>query len=147
MEDDLIVSPPTAPLGPGVPHLGLRPRLEAAMLELTPARRAGLWLAYNFFEESHAISQDLDSGEGSFWHAILHRREPDPANAKYWFRQVGAHPVLDRLAVQSLAIGYRYTTPSAFVDFCERVRATGSAEEALAQRVQMLEWKLLIDQV
>jgi hypothetical protein len=28
-----------------------------------------------------------------FWHAIMHRREPDAANSKHWWRQVGTLPV------------------------------------------------------
>src|SRR5437763_722978 len=44
---------------------------------MAAACHAALWLYFDFFEESHAISQDLHTVEGSYWHAILHRREPD----------------------------------------------------------------------
>src|SRR5450432_255553 len=54
---------------------------------------AGLWLYFSCLDEAHAVAQDLETPEGSFWHGILHRREPDPANAAYWFRRVGQHPV------------------------------------------------------
>jgi hypothetical protein len=66
-------------------------------------------------------------------------------NAQYWFRRVGAHPVLKLLAEQAPALGYRYTDASAFVDFCERVRDSGTPEEELARKVQQLEWRLLFD--
>jgi hypothetical protein len=95
-------------------------------------------------DESHRISQDDESDpDRNFWHAVMHRREPDASNSKYWWRRVGAHPVLDRLREHSPATGYDYATPFDFVDFCERVRGTGTAEEELARRVQLLEWQLL----
>jgi len=56
-----------------------------------------LWVAYGYifscFDESHEIVQNVHSHEGSFWHAILHRQEPDSGNAAYWFRRVGAHKI------------------------------------------------------
>src|SRR5690349_7040702 len=65
------------------------PAPEAAM--------AGLWLYFSCCDEAHKIAQDIHTAEGSFWHAIMHRREPDPGNAAYWFRQVGSHPIFPRL--------------------------------------------------
>jgi hypothetical protein len=85
----------------------------------------------------------LHTADGSFWHAIMHRREPDAWNSKYWWRRVGNHPVLGRLREEAPTLGFAYTTPEAFVDFCEKVRGTGSKDEELARRVQLLEWQLL----
>ena len=59
---------------------------------------AGLWLLAGELDKSHAISQASDSPAGSFWHGIMHRREGDFGNAKYWFRRVGKHSVLTSLA-------------------------------------------------
>jgi hypothetical protein len=131
------------PLGPGQAQTGQRGAIEAACRELPLACQAGLWLAFDFLEESHTISQDLHTPEGSFWHAIMHRREPDAWNSKYWWRKVGSHPVLGQLRERGLDLGYRYTTAEDFVDLCERVRGTGGKEEELAKRVQQLEWELL----
>src|SRR5258706_16358356 len=39
------------------------------------AMLAGLWLWHDWLDESHQISQSLHSATGSFWHAIMHRRE------------------------------------------------------------------------
>ena len=50
-----------------------------------------------------------------------------------------------RLAERAPGLGYKYTSPFDFVDFCERVRDTGTPDENLAQRVQNLEWQLLFD--
>ena len=75
----------------------------------------------------------------------MHRREPDPFNSKYWWRKVGPHPVLDALRRFAGQVEHRFTSPEAFVDFCERVRGTGSADEETARRVQLLEWQRLFD--
>jgi hypothetical protein len=77
--------------------------------------------------------------------AIMHRREPDAWNSKYWWRKVGSHPVLDQLESAAVALGYNYINPSDFVDFCEGVRGRGGPDELVAQRVQQLEWWLLFD--
>lgn len=118
---------------------------------------AGLWLRHNFLEDAHVISQALEDADGSFWHAIMHRREPDAANAAYWFRRVGAHPIdADlRAAAANLAettpcdsrAGFLVTQPQwnalAFIDLCEIYRGTQSSTELLCQRVQLCEWNLL----
>lgn len=141
-------------MGPGSPEpevvVELRrfePRTDlggrASDLPAARACLAGLWLYFDYLDESHAISQDLGASEGSFWHAIMHRREPDAWNSKYWWRQVSAHPVLEHLRRDAPLLGYTYTTPEAFVDFCDRLRGSGSADEVIAKKVQLLEWQLL----
>lgn len=151
---ELLVVERLPELGPGTPVAALRDRLAAfdPMRDLgrtvrdpdmARACRAGLWLAFDFLDESHTISQDIATPTGSFWHAVMHRREPDPANSKYWWRRVGPHPVLAQLAEQAPSFGYNYANPFAFVDFCERVRGTNTPDEEAAKRVQLLEWQLL----
>lgn len=144
-------------LGPGTPNeavrdvlAGLTPASLCApglvrQPEFARACLAGLWLHHDFLDESHSLSQEIATLEGSYWHAIMHRREPDPGNSKYWWRKVGSHPIFQQLAQQAPSVGYQFTDPFAFVDFVERVRDTGSAEEETAKKVQELEWRLLFD--
>jgi len=153
----LLSAPRLNPLDAGRPEEAVRGQLEALadpgvllpqrihLQDQYDACRAGLFLYFNFLDESHRISQELHTTTGSYWHGILHRREPDPSNAKYWFRKVGDHPVLLQLREQAPALGYTYTDLFAFVDFVERVRDTGSADEEVARQVQWLEWQLLFD--
>lgn len=141
--DELLAEPRLPELGPGKPVEALRGKIEVAARDLPPACAAGLWLLFDFLDESHTISQDIHTPDGSFWHAIMHRREPDARNSKYWWRKVGAHPVLAELRERAAELGYDFTTPEAFVDFCEGVRGSGSADEELATRVQFREWRLL----
>jgi hypothetical protein len=142
-------------LGPGEPNQSARLALQALTMEsafpvirdheAAQACLSGLWLYHDFLDESHTISQDLPGRMGSYWHGIMHRREPDPGNAKYWFRRIGSPAVLAQLASAANAMGFSYTNPFDFVDLCERVRGSGSAEEDMAKRVQLLEIQLLFD--
>lgn len=64
---------------------------------MAQAVRAGLLLAADAWHEAHEVAQELNTVEGSYWHGIVHRREPDAGNATYWFRRVGTHPIFARL--------------------------------------------------
>jgi hypothetical protein len=101
---------------------------------------SGLWLLHDFLDESHTISQDLSGWVGSYWHGIMHRREPDEGNAKYWFRRVPANPVYEALARE-----FAGWDPFAFVDRCEAERGRGTAGEDDCRRRQLREMQLLFD--
>jgi hypothetical protein len=95
------------------------------------------------------VAQDLETKEGSYWHAIVHRQEPDPGNSGYWFRQVGKHPIFPALRARAAEIGVEFDdlwNPVAFIDYCEAARKRpGSEEERKALEVQRAEWQLLFD--
>jgi hypothetical protein len=97
------------PAGPGSPEAAsLLKRLAPAQLFSADVRSAddaraalaGLWLYHDFLAESHSISQDLHSPTGSFWHAIMHRREGDFFNAKYWYARCRHHPAYASIAAE-----------------------------------------------
>jgi hypothetical protein len=110
---------------------------------------AGLYLYFSCLDEAHAAAQDIETAEGSFWHAILHRQEPDAGNSAYWFRSVGAHPVFPELRDRARALGIDFGLnwdPFAFIDLCERARQQPeSPEEHRALEVQRVEWQLLFN--
>jgi hypothetical protein len=117
---------------------------------------AGIWLLHDCLDESHTISQGIETPSGSFWHAIMHRREGDFSNAKYWFRRVGQHAVFAplakraaELAVNLGASSSKFTDgdewdPFAFVDVCQQAARDGQGAD-LCRAVQQAEWELLFD--
>ena len=54
--------------------------------------RGGLFYALDALPEAHAIFQEASGDEGAYWHGMLHRREGDFDNARYWFRRAGVLP-------------------------------------------------------
>ena len=114
-------------------------------------------LYFDFLDESHTISQELSTPEGSYWHALMHRREPDFANSKYWFRQVGSHPIFEALRVEGARLAVdaagqaRFLKtqtgwdPFAFVDLCEVALHDQPGHAMLCRRIQQREWQLLFD--
>ncbi len=120
------------------------------------AALAGLWLYFSCLDECHEVAQENHSVEGSFWHAILHRQEPDSGNAAYWFRRVGQHAVFPGLCQAADEILAKYPEaefrtggkwdPFSFVMFCERARQQpNSSSERAALEIQRAEWQLLFD--
>lgn len=69
---------------------------------LANAVKSGLLLWNDALDDSHNVSQSIRSKTGSYWHGIMHRREPDYSNSKYWFARVGNHPVFPTLRVRIL---------------------------------------------
>jgi hypothetical protein len=41
------------------------------------------------WEGSHNIAQNINTSEGSWVHAYLHRKEGDLGNASYWYSRAG----------------------------------------------------------
>lgn len=131
------------------------------------ALRAGVFQLHDFLDESHQVSQSIEGRgrhrAGDYWHAIMHRREPDYGNSKYWFRHVGPHPAFVPLARQAKAILDACDSPAAakwrqrlrlpgdwepfaFVDLCEQCAAGNDpALDKAARRIQLAEMHLLLE--
>lgn len=131
---------------------------------LANAVKSGLLLWNDALDDSHAISQSIGGATGSYWHGIMHRREPDYSNSKYWFARVGSHPIFPTLRARVLDILKTELSQSAqlarymetidrndnwdapqFIDWCQAAaeHTEGEVVEFL-QTVQVEEIKLLL---
>jgi hypothetical protein len=123
------------------------------------AMLSGLWLYHDWLDSSHTISQALPSATGSFWHAIMHRREGDFSNAKYWYARCTSHPVLQTMVPFAndilhplpadkslLRLSRDGWDPNAFVDLVEQLHDRPTdARHAPTVALQRLEWRLLFE--
>jgi hypothetical protein len=169
-------------LGTGTADCGARDRLDKLSVETAFAHAkvvdrlmatccvSAVWLLHDCLDESHTISQGIDTPSGSFWHGIMHRREGDFSNAKYWFRRVGRHEVFAALGTAAAALAAKHSSgegdspillrglsnigtvpgagdwdPYAFVDLCQSAACGQRDAESLCRAVQQAEWELLFD--
>jgi hypothetical protein len=165
----LLAEPRLPELGAGRPDVSRKPGLEKSISEaifgagevrdrdLGRACIAGLWLHFDFLEDSHHISQEIHQAEGSYWHGVMHRREGDFANASYWFRRSGILPFqaeLGKAAAQlyggELAAGPLSRLgqgdtwdPFRFVDICKLHVRGDNAITLACRKLQRLEWHYL----
>jgi hypothetical protein len=163
------------PLEPkGVANAEVQQRLEALSLEdlfngesivsedFARAVQSGLHLWNDSLNTSHTIAQKVETETGSYWHALMHRREPDYSNSKHWWRRVGEHPLFPEVRASALKVlsgaerGWGLETrqrleasdrwlPFDFVDWCEAC-AKGQLVEArsILEQIQLEEIRLLM---
>ena len=159
-------------LGPG-PRPGVQPlaalqkQFDATLNDSDLPRqaleliRATIFLWHDHLDVAHTIAQELETTDGSYVHGIMHRREPDYGNAKYWFRRVGKHPCFPSLATRARILlqsdnehsfGEKLISrgdwdPFAFVDACEHVAELPPADSRvkLLRAIQQAEFEILLE--
>ena len=47
------------------------------------------WDTRGEWKRAHAVAQEIESKDGAWVHAYLHRKGGDAANAGYWYRRAG----------------------------------------------------------
>ncbi len=149
----LLATPEPPELGPG-PRAGVQApeALEKSLdqaVDGSPLPRERLDLVrslillwHDHLDAAHQIAQAIDNRDGGFVHGIMHRREPDYGNAKYWFHRVGLHPVFPKIALNAGAwlkvkgcplpeyISKGAWDPFAFVDACQAASRRASLKTA-----------------
>lgn len=166
---DLLPASKACELGPGRPNTSAQPQLSSLQpadiveavsdQDMAECCVAGLWLWHNYLDRSHDFSQEIHTSSGSLWHGIMHRREPDYSNAKYWYRRVGDHPVYLDLHEQAIELAEKHQVevaaeslvrspswdPGAFVDLCALAARGQAGLSSFCQEVAICEWRLLFD--
>jgi hypothetical protein len=62
--------------------------LDNPFLPQVPALLKALWHdAHGEWDKAHDLAQDVNTTDGSWIHAYLHRKEGDRSNAQYWYHR------------------------------------------------------------
>ncbi len=117
-----------------------------------PEAKAGLYLLNGDWERAHTTSQGLDSPVAAYWHALVHRHEPDYANSKYWLRRAGSSPVhakllhaLEETGKQDLAAPQGTWDPIRFTGlYADRVHDGWTRELERMEMAELLELSLAL---
>ena len=166
----LIATPALPALGPTprpgrLPLIELNQKIDRFLADskldaaLQPPVRSAALLWHDYLDESHTISQNITSADGSFLYGIMHRREQDYPNAKYWFHRVGKHRSFSDIARQvSRLLETKGETklaaklaprgdwdPFAFVDACRQAAELPLSDAGIQtlQAVQEIEFDCL----
>ena len=112
--------------------------------------RGGLFYAIDALDEAHSFFQDAKGDLAAYWHGMLHRREGDFENARYWFRRAGVLPcfaTLHRAASEFSADMARQQNwdPYLFTGECEQARFGAEENVRALVRLQRVEFDGLFD--
>ena len=157
-EEDLLLR--LRPIEPGSPD-ALRRIRDAEEAELTGGAvladatyprliRAGLLYAYDAIDESHRIVQEIESNLSSYWHGMIHRREGDFENSRYWYRRTGNLGLFPEMhsraaAVSSLMGRQMDWDPYVLVGQCEQARFGGDVDQKELIALQRIEFDVMFD--
>jgi hypothetical protein len=167
---ELLATPDLPDLGPG-PRPGvqaegsLKEKLQSLLTKsnLPPQNQqlitSLVLLWHDHAEPAHVIAQEIENADGSFVHGIVHRREPDYWNSKYWFRKVGRHPAYGPLAqrassllesnkpLREVLVHEGEWDAMGFIDACEHAAKKGKPgpEHLLLRQIQKIETESLLE--
>ena len=125
-----------------------------ALLPHAPAAlaRAGLFYFHNALDDSHKAAQELEGDTAAYWHGMVHRREADFDNARYWMRRAGEQPVFQEMQGRASDgaphMGRQSNwDPFLFINLCEQYKYGETEYKKEIGHLQRVEFAVMFDYV
>lgn len=112
--------------------------------------RGGLFYVLDALEEAHVFFQQADGDLAAYWHGMVHRREGDFDNARYWFSRAGELPFFPNLHRQASGESEVFARqlswdPYLFTGQCEQARFGAHELVQELAALQRLEFNAVFD--
>jgi hypothetical protein len=111
--------------------------------------RGAILYALDELDAAHQIFQEDHSELGSYWHGMMHRREGDFDNARYWFRRAGRLTLFHAMHAASRGVSSTMSRqetwdPYLLTGECEQVRFGAHELTQECQRLLRVEFDVLL---
>ena len=112
--------------------------------------RGAVLYALDELDAAHRIFQEDHSDLGSYWHGMMHRREGDFENARYWFWRAGRLPAFQEMHEASRSVSPTMARqegwdPYLLTGQCEQVRFGAHELTQECQRLLRVEFDALLE--
>ena len=112
--------------------------------------RAGLFYYHNALDDSHKEAQKLEDNTAAYWHGMVHRREGDFDNARYWMRRAGEQPVFQEMQGRASDgapnMGRQSNwDPFLFITLCEQFKYGETDYKKEISHLQRVEFDVMFD--
>ena len=114
--------------------------------------RAGLFYYHNALDDSHKQAARDEGDPAAYWHGMVHRREGDFENARYWMRRAGEQPVFQemhsRASDAAPHMGRQgHWDPFLFINLCEQYKYGETDYKKEIAHLQRVEFEVMFDYV
>ena len=114
--------------------------------------RAGLFYYHNALADSHKEAARDEGDVAAYWHGMVHRREGDFENARYWMRRAGEQPVFQEMHARA-SDGSPHMArqsnwdPFLFIHLCEQYKYGETEYKKEIGQLQRVEFAAMFDYV
>ena len=114
--------------------------------------RSGLFYFHNALDDSHKEAAKLDGDFAAYWHGMIHRREGDFENARYWMRRAGEQPVFPEMQGRATDASPHMSRqakwdPFLFIHLCEQYKYGEADYKKEIGHLQRVEFAAMFDYV